>query len=160
MPIYRAIALIQKHRPTEPTEFKKIGLELRFLGAGVFREGYRIIGTDLCVKLPMGEGRGARLDYHAGKVHSTVEHCKIARLSKYPELRPHLPRVYYHDRKTGVLVMSYHDDFVYETERLEELGKVVGKLIKRLTGVVCRDIHGNNIRQRKSGQLVFTDLGY
>lgn len=157
--IRKAILLIEKHHPSTPTEFKKIGLHLKFVGAGAFREVCRIKDCDLVVKFPLNEAKGKK-DYRAGKLHSTNEVKRIKALSAYSELRPHLPKVHYHNRKTGVLVMQYYESFDKDTfQQFVKLGNVVIKLVKRLTGVTMSDVHWGNFHKEKN-KGVFIDLGY
>ena len=99
----KALKLIRKHEPVTPNDFKKLGLGLASIGAGVFREVAQIKGCDLVIKFPLEEKGG----YAYGIQHSISEMNRIARLSRVPELKPHLPKVFYFDRKNGIIVMQY-----------------------------------------------------
>src|ERR1700722_6019834 len=103
LPVRTVISHIVKARPTSPTAFKSIGIKLRYLDEGVFREVYKISGCPLVVKFPLEDGGIAD-----GVQHSISEVNRIKRLSKIKELVPHLPKILYHDRKNGVLVMRYY----------------------------------------------------
>jgi hypothetical protein len=151
----RALTLIRRHHPATTSEFRRIGLAIYKLGSGCFRTGYRIRETDLVVKFPQNS---------VGKYHTTLELKRIAQLKKYSSLRPHLPPVYYHNKKTGVLVTRFyrrgdrHDNFW-------TLGVLLAKLIREKTGVELCDIREDNMRlggQRKRGRdrCVLIDLGY
>ena len=104
----KALKLIRKHSPTSPEAFKKLGLRLSYLGAGVFREVARIQGCDLVVKFPLDDGAGC---YAEGIAHSLSEMKRIERLARISEMKPHLPKVFYFDRKNGIIVMNFGIDF-------------------------------------------------
>ncbi|PWT76422.1 MAG: hypothetical protein C5B59_06770 [Bacteroidetes bacterium] len=163
MNVKQAVALIRKHGPSTPEEFTEIGvpLEKRKIGSGIFREVIKVKGLPLVVKFPIAESKNGRVSYRAGKMHSTVEVKKIARLRKFRKLRGHLPTVYYHDRKSGVLVMQYYPAFVNDADTLRALGKMVTKAISHGTGIEVSDIHEENVRMGKTSKhAVLIDLGY
>lgn len=147
----KALRLINKNKPASQKEFEALGLKFQLIDAGCFREVFAIKGTNLVVKLPFDEG----------KYHSISEIKRIEKLSKVKELVPHLPKVYYFDRKTGIIVMRYYPQIKQE-DQIELLGKVVKKLVKRIAGVNMGDIHDNNIRKKRQdwATLIFVDLGY
>ena len=153
----KALKLIRKHGPVTPNDFKKLGLGLASIGAGVFREVARIKGCDLVVKFPLEEGGG----YSYGIQHSISEMNRIARLSRVPELKPHLPKVFYFDKTNGIIVMQYYPP-LGEADAVEYLGKIVKKLVSKMCKIAMSDIHDGNIRKKRKGweQLVFCDLGY
>ena len=144
-----------------PEQWKKLGLKFKFLGHGAFREVHRIIGTDLVVKSPLGEGRGAKLDYSEGIKHSKSEMNRLGRLARIDVLKPYLPTVHYYDAKDGQIVMKYYPE-IAEAQKVELLGKVVKSLVSKLANVTMGDIHDDNIRQKRADWqvCVFTDLGY
>jgi hypothetical protein len=145
---------IVKARPTNPIAFKAAGIKLRYLSEGVFRKVYKISGCPLVVKFPLEEGGIAD-----GIQHSISEENRIKRLSKIKELLPHLPKILYFDRRYGILVMEYYKSLEGD-KAVEQLGKVIKKLVSRIARVAMSDIHADNIRQGKRGGLVFSDLGY
>lgn len=153
-----ALELIETHRPKTPAEFQKIGLPLKFLGHGAFREVSKVIGCPLVVKFPLAES-GVSLDYRRGKMHSTNEVRRIDKLYDFKELRPFLPKVYYHDRDSGVLVMQYYPEYKSQTHQFEQLGKVVRVLFKMATKEKMGDVHEGNFH-RKGKHGVFIDFGY
>ena len=156
MNVKSAIRLIKKHRPRTPEDFHKLGLKFRYLGAGVFREAVEIKGIPLVVKFPLyDEG------YRHGKIHSTVEIRKIKRLNRYKYLRPYLPKVYYHDRKSGILVMHKYEKFSRRYDQCNALGDMITDLIFQLTGITVCDIYGDNVKMgRTRNSAVLVDLGY
>jgi hypothetical protein len=154
----QAVRAIKKFNPETPEDFKKLGLKLTCIGHGVFREVFMINGLNLVVKFPLSE-EGLAPDFRAGKMHTTVEVKKVAALSKFRELRPYLPTIYYHNRKTGVLVMRYYPTYDDPSVQIEHLGRVIQRLIYRVTGVNCADIHSGNVNHNNN-RCVLIDLGY
>jgi hypothetical protein len=157
----QALRLIRQHKPVTPAQWKALRLKFRFIGAGVFREVCRIVGTDLVVKSPLSEGRGAKLDYSQGIQHSKSEMNRLARLAKIDVLKPYLPTVHYYDAKYGIIVMKFYPA-IPANKKVELLGRVIKSLVSKLAGVTMSDIHDDNIRQKRSDWQVpvFTDLGY
>ena len=156
MTTLQALRLIRSHRPVTFAAFKKLGFKFQFIEAGVFREVSRIRDTDLVVKFPLMEGER---DYSEGIQHSRSEMRRIRRLSKVKELKPYLPRVHYYDSKHGIIVMKWYDN-TDDFGKAELLGKLVKKLIRKISGVVMSDIHEGNIRKKANNSLAFVDLGY
>ena len=135
-------------------DFRALKLPLRFIGAGVFREAYRIVGFDLVVKFPQGS---------YGQKHNVTEARRIARLSRFRYLRKHLPKIHYLDPK-GVMVMRYYENAKRDWDSMDAMGELIEKLIYKATGVDCSDIHGGNCGLRLRGdetpELILLDLGY
>ena len=98
-------------------------------------------GCPLVVKFPLNEEQ----DFAGGVQHSVSEVRRIKRLLRIQELKPHLPSVHYHDKKNGVLVMSYYHRMTPE-RGVELLGKIVQKLVSKIACVQMSDIHADNIR--------------
>ena len=157
LPVRTVLSRITKSRPTTPVEFRAIGIKLRFIDAGVFREVYKISGAPLVVKFPIDED--GRAD---GIQHSISEVSRIKRLASIKELTPHLPKVHYHDRKNGIMVMQFYPRPKDDAETVELLGKIIKKLVSRIARVQMSDIHSDNVRKRRGDWMsaVFTDLGY
>ena len=156
-----AIRRIKKYRPTTPAEFKDAGVPLgRLVGSGVFREVVRVKGCDLVVKFPLDDG-----GYRDGRMHTTVELRKLKKLAEYPWMRRYLPKVHYHDPKSGVLVMRYYPRFKNYEDQIEGLGNLIRVLLRRITGVNISDIHCENIRNGTGPEPenylpILCDLGY
>jgi hypothetical protein len=126
------------------------------LDEGVFRRVFKISGCPLVVKFPL---EGEIVD---GVQHSISEVNRIKRLSKIKEVLPHLPKIHYHDRKNGVLIMQFYPRPRNDAETVEMLGKVIKKLVSRIARVQMSDTHADNVRKRRGDwtSAVFTDLGY
>ena len=132
-------------------DFETSGIKLRYIDEGVFRKVYKISGCPLVVKFPLDND---------GIQHSVSEMRRIRRLGRIKELLPHLPKVLYFNGKSGIVVMEYYKALDPE-KGVELLGKVIKKLVSRIAKVAMSDIHSDNIRQGRRGEIVvFSDLGY
>lgn len=155
MNLATAIRRIKRFKPRTFEDFGKAGIPFgKNLGGGVFREAYQIKDLPLVVKFPIEDD---------GIDHSRDEMRKIKKFSKFKFLRKYLPKVYYYDRQSGVIVMKFYEDFEDCGDACDAVGTLAGELIKRLTGVSMVDIHSENVRVRdtyKPPRLVFCDLGY
>jgi hypothetical protein len=150
-----AVNAILANKPKTMADFDKIGIPLgKWIGGGSFRNAYvpdnkRIV---LVVKFPVYE------DVRSGIIHSRSEVRKIKKLSRFSLLRKHLPKVYYHDNKSGIVVMHRYNSLTCD-KSFDKLGIFTGKLIKKMTGVDMTDIQSSNVMSNGSG-FVFIDLGY
>lgn len=162
------IAIIKKERPASPSQFREAGITLEKIpeGTGAFREVLKVRGLPLVVKFPLAEGthdpkRGKKLSYRSGKMHSMMEVRRIQTLSKIKRMQMYLPKVYYHDRKSGVLVMHWYKEFTDDVDALRALGRMVTRLIWLWERVGISDIHEGNVRIGRSKKDVkIIDLGY
>src|ERR1700675_3136620 len=159
----RALKLIRQHRPENLLTVTNLGLNLIHVGSGAFRSAYRIKDTDLVIKFPQES------DKRYAKFHSAAEVRKIKHFTQYKSLRPHVPKIYYHDTKTGVIVMkryypisksegplvNHHNDGEFDWRLL-----LIGKLIKDLTGKSFEDGSGSNLAVDEKNVLKFIDIGY
>ena len=165
--IRTAIRRIKQFKPTTEGGFMSAGVPLgSLLGSGAFRVSFKVADLPLVVKFPLCDGLLSKNpDYHEGKWHTTTEVKRIERLSKFPFMRKYLPKIYYHDRKSGVLVMHWYDEFNDDFIRYCSLGNMAADLMYRLTGVKTIDIHGGNTRtsnrlEDEKGRTILIDIGY
>jgi len=147
----RALELIEDYQFKTASD-ASFYLLLDKVGEGSFRTAYRITGTTLLIKFPVGGE-----DCKEGKVHTRAEVRKIRRLSQYRSLRSHVPPIYYYNGKDGVVVMRYYNTPLDLEGRARDL--LIRKVIKELTGVTLGDSVGDNLKQHR-GQLIFVDCGY
>jgi len=125
---------------------------MRLLGKGLFRTGYKVKGCDLVIKFP-----GCEVE---DLWHSRQEVRRLNRLKKAGVLREFLPEIFFYDKKTGVIAMRYYREFVNFEKQADAMGRMIQKLIYRLTRVKCTDIHTENVRSRNIRDAVLIDLGY
>jgi len=161
-----ALRKIKTYRPTSLKEFKTLGLLGRYVGSGVFRESFRIRGTNLIVKFPLNESRHGRTPvYKSGIAHSRAEMRRVHKLKKIKALRAHLPKVWYYDKTHGIVVMPHYIKLggYGGWNKIEMLGKVINKLMKQYAHTAMNDIQGDNTRMtagKYNKRIVFVDLGY
>lgn len=124
---------------------------MRLLGKGLFRMGYKIRNCDLVIKFPMGE---------EGRRHSAQEIRHVKRLKKDRTLTRFLPEIFYYSKKSGVILMRYYPQFRDFEEQADALGRLIGRLIYRVTRVPCTDVHTENVRQGPFERAIIIDLGY
>ncbi len=164
MNIRTAIRRIKKFKPTTPEEFADAGVPVlddkKFVHAGVFREVYRIVGVPLVVKFPFGD---SYLEPSGGRKHTNAEVNRIKRLSAFPVMRKYLPKVYYHDKTNGIVVMRHYAELVKDGTDDTIINKFIQDLIKDITGIRLGDVHDGNIRSHNgsnTGRPILIDLGY
>lgn len=148
---------MRENRPTSPSALRDLGLRLRELKPeGLFREVYQINSANVIVKFPKG------LD---GREHTRNEIRKLLRLRKFSVLRDHLPRLYYYDSTHAVVVMEHYPRFerdgsiTREENQILAMGKLISKLITRVTKIHVTDIHDDNVHSNR-GDAVIIDWGY
>ena len=90
-----------------------------------------------------------------------MEIRRIRKLRESSTLTPFLPEVIYYDRKAGVVAMRYYEAFEDFERQADAMGKMIGKMIYRISGVKCTDVHTENVR-RGRGRLdaILIDLGF
>jgi len=101
--------LVQKlkyHRPTTAKAFEELlGRDLIRIDSGCFREVFAIQGTRLVVKIPFTE----RNEHHYSLVHARREIRRVKQVlrnKKYRALWRYVPKIYYSDYATGIVVMT------------------------------------------------------
>ena len=162
LPISRIVQKMKRVKPRTPKEARAAGIKMRLLGTGMFRAGYKVRNTDLVIKFPVLTGKNDD-DPSEGIQHSVQEIRRLRRLKKAGTLNQFLPEVLYYDKKSGVIMMRYYPEFDGYEEQADAMGKMVGKLIYRIAGVRCTDIHTENVRKGRWDGLknaVIIDLGY
>lgn len=159
--IEAAILKIREQKPGNVGAFRQIGLKLKKLGQGMFREAYQIVDLPLVVKFPKWQESDGEASMRSGKLHSTVEVRKIGKLRKSRWMKKYVPEVHYHDRKTGVLVVSLHSKFTSSYNRTGAMGRLITEMIVRHFGINVGDIHAANVgRGKGQTDAVLIDLGY
>lgn len=103
------IRSLRRSRPANAAEFTACtGRALSLLGSGWRRETYRIKGTELVVKFPMQfvelPSEAAVCIRHARAEMRII--TNILRRKSLRHLRRFVPKVFYFDHKTGVMVVE------------------------------------------------------
>ena len=153
MLIRTVLKRLNKYKPVTEDDFKDAGIPLtECLGAGSFRCVSRIADTNLSVKIPHNV---------YGKRHTNLEVKRIKRLRRYKELRPYLPKIYYHDKKHGIVVMPVYGEAECENFKYKYgCEALITTLIKRTTGITIKDIDECNCGINGNGHLIVVDLGF
>ena len=163
---YNALRQIRRKHPARPEEFAALGIKLKKEGAGAFRTVYRVVGQPFVVKFPM-----PGTDFRDNKIHTRTELARIKKFQRYRWMRKYLPKVYYHNPKTGVSVIEYVDDSKLfhdrghahdaNEQRMQGMCNLVQDLIFRLTGTKMTDINVDNVRfDQKRCVSKLIDLAY
>lgn len=164
MKIKTAISRIRAYKPVNLEGFVWAGvpLEKKPIGTGAFREVLQVKDCPLVVKFPLAEGLedDDLPDFRSSVRHSALEMKKLERLTKFKWMRRFLPKVYYYDRKHGIIVMQFYEDFDYDSFYGCASAEFVRTLIRRSTGVMISDYGPDNVRRGKDDQLVLIDCGY
>ena len=162
--INAAIRLIKLWKPWTTEDFSKTGLRLNKVGEGAFRKAFHIVGLPLIIKFPEEDDGDLRTCIR----HSVIEVRKIKALREFSILRPHLPKIYYFDKTSGVVVMEYIDDTKIKTDfadtdaaRAYGVDRLVARLIKAHTGITVEDFSADNVRyDRKTRFIKLIDVAY
>jgi len=124
---------------------RKYRVKLRYIGSGIDRTAFLVVGTGIVLKLSERIGQSSR---------------ELKRISsirrKTPSLSRYLPKVYRFGcsvsarNSSSVVAMEYCPKRATNKEVDE-----IGRLFKNLN-----DVHDNNIRKTKAGVVKIIDLGY
>lgn len=141
-------------RPKSLAEVEKMKYDLKYIGSGAYRVTYKFGSLPVVIKIP---------HRRSGKSHSMAEYRTIRtinRFKKYKPLKGYMPKVYYFDKKTGIMIMHYYKKVPKNSSY------AIGILMESLTGLVWHheesecDIYGENMGFTEDGCPVITDLGY
>lgn len=162
----RVLRKVRKNHPAGPEDFKKLGIRIRPLGVGAFRSVYRVNGVNLVVKFPR-----PGTDFIINKIHTRTELARIKKFRRFGWMRKYLPKVYYHNSKTGVSIIEFYDDSKQmmtrgiwgnsQQQRMQAMCNMAQDLIHRLTGTRMTDITDENVRVDQKKRVVkLIDLAY
>ncbi len=144
--------------PRNLLDVQSMGLKLKKIGDGVYRQVYKIEGVPLVVKIPGGDAFPVGCRRHARSEYRTVK--RIHRYKKFAQLRKYMPRIYYFDNKSGLMLMHYYSVPKKYKIAISNLLSLVVKLIWPNTASSECDVHGANIGMDENNQPVLIDLGY
>lgn len=147
----------KKHKPkTIEDALVKCEIEAEFLAEGVFRRSFRLDGYPIVAKFPKGDGKREIDIEHTNDEIKLIN--KILKDTKLEILRSHVPEIYYHDKKNGVVLMKYY----YPLElcsSVELWAPTYEKVCKKLDDLL--DFGGADIDQFgiEDGRLICLDFG-
>jgi tRNA A-37 threonylcarbamoyl transferase component Bud32 len=154
MKIKDIIKILKEHQPTTAAEAKKAGIPLRWVDEGAYRKVYRVTGAPYVIKFPV---KAADAREHA---HAEAE--KVKALAHFPAVKTLLPKIYFHDEKTGVIVMKwYRPSKEPLSEQLDSALGTISELISALTKYehTLGDMYTGNAMFTSEG-LTLLDLGF
>jgi len=143
---------VRRYNLSNEVDLLQHGFTLKFLGGGLFRNAYRIVGTKLVVKVPIG-AKGRRHSQGEMKAYRRIMRSK----RKYTAIQLYMPEILAYNAKTGIILMPEYR--VAPKSYGEKKIKAMGKLAGDAMGKYC-DLHRWNIGRDKEGQFRFIDLGY
>lgn len=114
--IATVVKRLTEHRPKTETDLTKLGIRLKYLGNGAFRDVYKVKDIPLVIKFPLCEcskGYTECTGDCGGPDHSRLEYGvyqKIMENRKYRAIRGFMPKVYYFDDKTGIIAVHYYKE--------------------------------------------------
>lgn len=161
------IELFELHNPKSPEEATSLGIKLTYIDSGVFRNVFSIPHTQLVVKFPQSKEESTTYycgyedcrmnddyDYPKSNIkHSRLEINAIIKLTKNKEVCKHIPKLFYYNKKTGVLIVKK-----YKSHKIHSRLKFVEKIAKLLK-VTDDDYGWSNIGKDTDGTLILLDLG-
>ena len=138
------------------------GFKSYSLGSGAYRRVYKLCGIPLVVKFPLTE-------LECDKKHSVLEYKAWGRIirgqRKYKKLIPYLPKMYFIDDTTGVLISQYCTPLNHSRMKsyARQIAAMVGDIVDltwdgRMYGT--KDMHYENMGIDEHGQIKIIDMGF
>jgi hypothetical protein len=159
--IEEIVKLLKIHKPKTVEATRKLGIKLRFIADGAYRNTYKIKDVPLVMKFPKGR---------SGRDHSSAEIQTIRTINKkkmYKPLREFMPTMYYGDARNGIIMMEYYKPLVsIRGGQKYIIGRLMKKCMAQLwpeakKDYTSMDIHSANIGVNEDNDnVVFIDLGY
>ena len=144
------LAIFEAHHPSNVDSLRQLGVEATYVTAGTSREGYRL-SDNLLVKFQFN--RDGQSEYEINCIR------KINRYRKYEDLRKHIPTLYYANKKTGTLIVTFYpEESPYNSPVVrKERERLTNEFRNRLNVV---DLHDGNFRMDANGYQIVIDLGW
>ena len=145
-----------------------LGLKYKVIDQGAYRKVVKLVGLPLVVKFPL-------TDEKCDKMHSWYEFRAVQKILKYKYkyiiLRKYVPKIYYFNKETGVLVGHYYTP-LKGTKKEKNLianlvsdivdstwdGRKINKKTKFRYGT--EDMWSANMALNKRGHVKIIDMGY
>jgi len=156
--IGKLVGRFDKHKPKSLDDIHALGIKTRRIGCGVYRTAHKITGLPVVIKIPATDHQDCRR-------HSVAEDRavrSIKRFKVYAPLKKYMPRIYYCDKSTGIMLVHFYKPI--KGSHGHVLASVINDLIHAIwpyategTGGV--DMHSGNIGM-DDAQPKLIDLGY
>lgn len=151
------ISLFKKHKPKTAKAAIKLGIKLKYLSSGVYRDAYYIQRLGIVIKFPRPLTKKYGKEWHECNLnHAQLEIDALNTIWYVSKvLSKHLPKVYYIDRDNGVIIVKkYKIDFKYRYYKFAyKIAQILG-----LDGNNT-DYCGSNIGIDTDGTKILLDLG-
>jgi hypothetical protein len=132
-----------------------VGKELVLLGSGCFRSAYKISGTCLVVKIPFEQRKDDRCSlFHSRREIRAV--TKVLSRKSLKHFRRYVPKIYFADYKTGIIVMEMLDTKVDPDKETE---KVLRNMFIDTLKNYSSDVGCGNTGYDRRGQIKIIDWG-
>jgi hypothetical protein len=142
---------VRRYNLSNEVDLLQHGYTLKYVGGGLFRNVYRIVGTKLVVKVPIG-AKGRRHSQGEMRAYRRI----MASKRRYVNMQLYMPEILAYNARTGMILMpEYRAVAKPDHKRVAELGKLAGAAM----GKYC-DLHIWNVGKGKLGDFRFIDLGY
>ncbi len=103
-------------------------------------------------------------DRNVDNVHSNIEMRKLTNILKNPKLKPlhrYMPKVYYHDKKSGIIIMKQYEKLPY-SEYAGYICNILDRLIVDTLHHYGNDVCVDNVGKYETNnctRFVIWDLG-
>ena len=147
-----------------------LGIKYRMLNSGAYRTVVKLVGLPLVVKFPL-------TDMKCDKKHSEYEFRAVNKILrykykyKYRILRKYVPKIYYFNKETGVLIGHYYRPLKGTKKEKNLIANLVSDVVdstwdgrKIDKNNKCRygteDMWDANMALNKSGHVKIIDMGF
>jgi hypothetical protein len=148
--LQKFIKVIKKYQPKNIDEMRDLkhylssDTSFRFVGEGAFRNVYKVRNQPVVVKFSCGE---------SSLSHTLQELKAFLRMKKSSILRKHVPKIYYADKNTGLIVMRHYSKI---SRSFRDYGE---DLNLRRVFEEPDDLSYKNIAKDGRGTVIFLDAG-
>jgi hypothetical protein len=150
------IALFEKHNPSSYEEAVKLGIRLKCIGVGVYREVYSVPRLNIAIKFPRTSDEYDESWYECNVSHAILEAEAIELINSVDEkLAKHVPDIYYFNEDTGVLIVKkYKQTHAYRHYKfVDKIAEILGLEEDN------NDFIGSNIGIDTDSTKILLDLG-
>ena len=172
MTIKKVIRLFKKHTPKTVKEVKKLGLKVKKIGDGAYREVYQIEGLEIVAKFKTTKARTIYNQKERDAEYENSEHMldeiatynRINKHDKYKKFRKYVSKIYWYDTTNCVILEKKYTHLTSKTIKrsFEWMIDDIEKLAEKLFPNSALDLHWANYgidTFRGKQRLVVIDLG-
>lgn len=145
------LAQIKKIRPTDIGHLGGLA-QFQRLGGGVYRESYEILNLDMVIKFPKYANDKNMIEHSVFEMRAMKK--VLASKVRYLALQRYVPKVFYFDKRTGVIVMEKLQKVQWtETDFVTNLLKDI------MPHKSSDDVGVGNMGKTAVGQIKISDWG-